>query len=163
MSNLISNENNEERPQNRNLAGATVNAPGAKLAQSFTRFVKNCFSQKMLLIILPFIFVALHWLSVRTYATFCVPEGLFGMLTSIMTTSSPICTFTFQAMEYTAMLYAHSWIVLGFTAFMLLKNFMESFCSDSALKFSGECSWELSKKHRLVQQLLQHKQQHESM
>ena len=34
VSNTISIGNNKERPQNRNLAGATVNAPGAELAQS---------------------------------------------------------------------------------------------------------------------------------
>ena len=49
MSNKISIGNNEERPQNRNLAGATVNAPGAKLAQSSTKTYRWVFIGILLL------------------------------------------------------------------------------------------------------------------
>jgi len=158
VSNKISIENNEERPQNRNLAGATVNAPGAKLAKSFISYVKSCFSAKSLLIFLPFIFLTLHWLSVRSYAAFCVPEGFSGWVTAIFTTASPICAFNLQLIEFTGMFYTHTWIVIGYTTLMLLKNFMGWVCGDSRLKFSSGCRREVHKKHRLVHQLLQQQQ-----
>ena len=38
MSNLISIQNNEERPKNRNLGGASVNALGVQLAESCKKY-----------------------------------------------------------------------------------------------------------------------------
>jgi hypothetical protein len=58
-------------------------------------------------LLFPIFIQSSHWLSVRFYSNYCVPEDFIGYITSYITTSSPICSFTVQIMEKTSYIYKY--------------------------------------------------------
>jgi len=61
---------------------------------------------------------ATHYASVKTYDTFCVPDGIIGFFTGALTTGSPLCYTALKVAESTGTSYT-SVITLGLARFVL--------------------------------------------
>jgi hypothetical protein len=57
-------------------------------------------------ILMMVLLVAIHWISVRFYATYCAPSTIAGFVWSFMTSASPVCTGTLYVMDKTSGMYS---------------------------------------------------------
>lgn len=64
-------------------------------------------------LLFPIFIQSVHWISVRFYSNYCVPDDLIGYITSYITTSSPICLYTIQIMEKTSCIYTYIWYIMS--------------------------------------------------
>ena len=106
--------------------------------------------------LLPLLFLFLHWLSVRTYAGFCVPEGIHGLFWTVFTTGSPICTFNMQVMEFTRLFYTQAWVLLGVMTLWMLKGVMGVFGTAITQSPWRQNASPSSSRKRLVRTLTDH-------
>lgn len=77
-------------------------------------------------ILVPFIMLVIHWLCVRIYSGFCVPENLHGIIVSFMSTGSPICLTLLTIIEKTSQFYVSSWIIISFLLVSIITTIFNS-------------------------------------
>jgi hypothetical protein len=59
-----------------------------------------------------------HYSSVKLYDTFCVPDGIWGFITGILTTGSPACNVALKVAENTGASYT-TVLTVGLTRLIL--------------------------------------------
>ena len=59
-----------------------------------------------------------HFVSVKLYSNFCVPDGAWGFITGILTTGSPVCNVALKVAENTSVSYT-TVLSVGLTRFIL--------------------------------------------
>jgi len=64
-------------------------------------------------LLFPVFIQSLHWLSVRFYSNYCVPDNLVGYITSYITASNPVCSYVIQIMEKTSYIYLYIWHIIS--------------------------------------------------
>ena len=71
-------------------------------------------------IMFPVFILSLHWISIRFYSNYCVPEHLYGYLMSYLTMASPSCTYILHIIEKTSAIYQSSWHIFSLWAASIL-------------------------------------------
>ena len=61
-----------------------------------------------------------HFITVQTYATWCVPYTFMGAVTSIFTVSSPPCTFLLSIASRSQELYTAAWVAMSMAIISLI-------------------------------------------
>jgi hypothetical protein len=64
-------------------------------------------------ILMMFLLVAIHWIFVRFYATYCAPPSILGFFWSFMTSASPICSGALYVMNKTSGMYSMMTMVVA--------------------------------------------------
>jgi hypothetical protein len=59
-----------------------------------------------------------HYLGLKAYDKFCVPDGFWGFLGGILTTASPICAATLKVVQTTESSYTSA-ILFGFSRLLI--------------------------------------------
>ncbi len=59
-----------------------------------------------------------HYSSVKLYDNFCVPDGLWGFVSGLVTTGSPVCNVALKVAENTGTSY-NTVLTVGLTRFIL--------------------------------------------
>jgi hypothetical protein len=59
-----------------------------------------------------------HYASIKVYDTFCVPDGIWGFITGLLTTGSPACNVALKVAENTGASYT-AVLTVGLTRFIL--------------------------------------------
>jgi hypothetical protein len=80
---------------------------------------------------LPFIIVGIHWFSIYIYSRFCIPSNVYDILTSMISTGSPICSTLISIAEKTSSLYISTWTLLGVFILTLFNDFSKWFTNSS--------------------------------
>ncbi len=68
--------------------------------------ISSIFARALRYIFMMVLLVAIHWISVRFYATYCAPSTIAGFVWSFMTSASPICTGALYVMDKTSGMYS---------------------------------------------------------
>ena len=82
------------------------------VASSFFRMSFNgsgifaVFKRALRYIVMMILLVAIHWIFVRFYATYCAPPDIIGFVWSFMTSASPICSGALYVMNKTSGMYS---------------------------------------------------------
>lgn len=80
---------------------------------------------------IPFIIVLIHWTSVYVYSRYCIPTDIYSILTSMISTGSPICSTLISISEKTSSLYISTWALIGIYILSLVNDFSKSFTNNS--------------------------------
>jgi hypothetical protein len=75
--------------------------------------ISSIFARALRYIFMMVLLVAIHWISVRFYATYCAPSTIAGFVWSFMTSASPICTGALYVMEKTSGMYSMMTMVVA--------------------------------------------------
>jgi hypothetical protein len=59
-----------------------------------------------------------HYTSIKLYNTFCVPDGVWGFITGLLTTGSPACNVALKVAENTGVSYT-TVLTVGLTRMIL--------------------------------------------
>lgn len=59
-----------------------------------------------------------HFVSVKLYNNFCIPDGAWGFITGLLTTGSPACNVALKVAENTSVSYT-TVLTVGLTRFIL--------------------------------------------
>ncbi len=80
---------------------------------------------------LPFLIVFIHWISVYIYSRYCIPTNMSGILTSMISTGSPICSTLISIAEKTSSLYISTWVLIGVYVISVINDFSKWFTNSS--------------------------------
>jgi hypothetical protein len=83
---------------------------------------------------IPFLILFIHWISVYIYSRYCIPTDMYGILTSIITTGSPICSTLITISEKTSSLYISTWALLGIYILSIINDFSKWFTNSSHIE-----------------------------
>ena len=61
-----------------------------------------------------------HYVSIKAYDHFCVPDGLWGFVSGILTTGSPICNVLLKVVSHTEISHSSA-ILFGLSRFIIDK------------------------------------------
>ena len=80
---------------------------------------------------LPFLIVFIHWISVYIYSRYCAPSDVYGILSSMISTGSPICSTLISVSEKTSSLYISTWALIGVYILSVINDFSKWFTNSS--------------------------------
>ena len=80
---------------------------------------------------LPFLIVFIHWISIYIYSRYCVPTYVYSVLTSMISTGSPICSTIITISEKTSSLYMSTWALIGVYILSVFNDFSKRFTNSS--------------------------------
>ena len=61
---------------------------------------------------------AVHYAGIKAYDHFCVPDGVWGFISGILTTGSPVCSVALKVVQHTEVSYSSA-ILLGVSRFII--------------------------------------------
>jgi hypothetical protein len=76
---------------------------------------------------LPFLIVFIHWISIYIYAKYCIPNDIYGILSSMISTGSPICSTLISVSEKTSSLYISTWALIAVYILSVINDFSKWF------------------------------------
>ena len=80
---------------------------------------------------IPFLIVFIHWISVYIYSRYCIPTDMYGILTSMISTGSPICSTLITISDKTYSLYISNWALIGVYILSVINDFSKWFTNSS--------------------------------
>ena len=80
---------------------------------------------------LPFLIVFIHWISIYIYSRYCVPTDVYSVLTSMISTGSPICSTLLSVSDKTSSLYISTWALIGVYILSVCNDFSKWFTNSS--------------------------------
>jgi hypothetical protein len=80
---------------------------------------------------IPFLIVFIHWISVYIYSRYCIPTNMYGILTSMISTGSPICSTLISIADKTSSLYISTWALIGVYVISVINDFSKWFTNSS--------------------------------
>ena len=80
-----------------------------------------CFALTLLLI-------SCHWVLVHTYATYCAPPGIQGLLLTWFTTGSPVCQFLNHLQVALGNNFVSAWDTATTTTILWFASLLTTYC-----------------------------------